>query len=214
MKRELDEAPRPGTAAHAGDRPAARSVADEHTKQASATAQIVQEVEKKLGPLAELQQISKNTEERMSSLNALAEHVNQKIKALENQKHTVERAVVESNRLNEMIWAMDVQINKLNEGTLQATRTEELIERVEKLSLEVSGQVETGTKARDSFALRPRQARQGSIGIRRVRSRLYRTGCSGAPRARIVRSARPGSADVDWRCGEADGSAGRAGSPG
>ncbi len=56
----------------------------------------------------------------MTGLNALAEHVNQKIKALENQKHTVERAVVESNRLNEMIWAMDVQINKLNEGGLQA----------------------------------------------------------------------------------------------
>jgi hypothetical protein len=26
-----------------------------------------------------------------------------------------------------MIWAMDVQINKLNEGALQVTRTEELI---------------------------------------------------------------------------------------
>ena len=128
-----------------------RDVSRASKEEASATAQIVQDVEKKLGPLAELQQISKNTEERMASLNALAEHVNQKIKSLENQKHTVERAVVESNRLNEMIWAMDVQINKLNDGALQVTRTEELIERVEKLSLEVSSQLETGTRARDTF---------------------------------------------------------------
>ena len=70
----------------------------------------------------------------MTSLNALAEHVAQKVKALENQKHTVEHAVVEANRLNEMVWAMEVQINKLNEGARQATRTEELIDRVEKLA--------------------------------------------------------------------------------
>jgi hypothetical protein len=35
-----------------------------------------------------------------------------------------------------MVWAMEVQINKLNEGSRQAARTEELIDRVEKLSRE------------------------------------------------------------------------------
>ena len=120
-------------------------------EETQATTQLLQDVEKRLGPLAELRDMSRTTDERMATLNALAEHVNQKIKALENQKHTVERAVVESNRLNEMIWAMDVQINKLNEGGLQATRTEELIDRVEALSREVSGQVEAATRARDDF---------------------------------------------------------------
>jgi len=119
---------------------------------AHAAAQIVESVENRLGPLQELRDIAQTTEERMATLNALAEHVNQKIKALENQKHTVERAVVESNRLNEMIWAMDVQINKLNEGGLQASRTEELIERVEAVAREVSEQIEAGTAARDGFA--------------------------------------------------------------
>src|SRR5206468_7093968 len=110
------------------------------------------DVGKRLGPLAKLQEMSKTTDERMSTLNALAEHVTQKIKALENQKHTVEHAVVEANRLNEMVWAMEVQINKLNEGARQATRTEELIDRVEKLAREVGGQLDTGIKARDGFA--------------------------------------------------------------
>ncbi|MFL6280235.1 MAG: hypothetical protein ACJ731_08995 [Vicinamibacterales bacterium] len=121
-------------------------------EEAQQAAQVVQSVESRLGPLQELREITRTTEERITSLNALAEHVNQKIKALENQKHTVERAVVESNRLNEMIWAMDVQISKLNEGGLQATRTEELIERVEALARDVSGQIETATQARDDFA--------------------------------------------------------------
>ena len=107
--------------------------------EANATVELVKDVEKRLGPLAQLQEMSKTTEERMASLNALAEHVTQKIKALENQKHTVEHAVVEANRLNEMVWAMEVQINKLNEGSRQAARTEELIDRVEKLSREVAG---------------------------------------------------------------------------
>ena len=76
----------------------------------------MKEVEKKLGPLMQLQELSKTTEEKLTSLNALAEHVNQKAKALETQKHTIDRASVEANRLNEMIWNMDVQIGKLNEG--------------------------------------------------------------------------------------------------
>src|SRR4029079_6675994 len=96
--------------------------------------------------------MSKTTEERMTSLNALAEHVGQKVKALENQKHTGEHAVVEANRLNEMVWAMEVQINKLNEGSRQAARTEERIDRVEKLSREVGGQLDAGMKSRDGFA--------------------------------------------------------------
>lgn len=63
----------------------------------------VKEIEKKLGPLVQLQELSKNTEERLASLSALAEHVSQKAKALEAQKHAVERAVVEASRLNEMV---------------------------------------------------------------------------------------------------------------
>src|SRR5688572_11962044 len=129
-----------------------KDLSRETRDEANETVESVKEVEKRLGPLAELHELTKTTEERMTSLNALAEHVGQKIKALENQKHTVEHVVVESNRLNEMIWSMEVQINKLNEAGRQATRTEELVDRVEKLSREVTGQLESGTKVRESLA--------------------------------------------------------------
>ena len=125
----------------------------EAREQANATSEAVKEVEKRLGPLAKLQEMSKTTEERMSSLNALAEHVSQKVKALESQKHTVEHAVVEANRLNEMVWSMEVQVQKLNEGSKQAARTEEMIERIEKLAREVGGQLDGALKAKEGFAL-------------------------------------------------------------
>lgn len=130
-----------------------KDVSREMHDEAGSTLAIVKDVEKKLGPVAQLQEMSKTTEERMATLNALAEHVGQKIKSLENQKHVVERAVVESNRLGDMIWNMDVQITKLNEASREATRTEELIERVEKMSRDVAEQLDAGAKARESFSL-------------------------------------------------------------
>ena len=82
-----------------------------------ATAETVKDIDTKLGHFKELHELSKTTEERIGALNALAEHVSVKTKALENQKHTVEHALVESNRLNEMVWSMDVQIAKLQDVT-------------------------------------------------------------------------------------------------
>ena len=121
----------------------------------------VKEIEKKLGPLVQLQELSKNTEERLASLNALAEHVSQKAKALEAQKHAVERAVVEANRLNEMVWAMDVQIAKLNEGSKQVARAEDTVARMEKLAQETHGAAVVGDHRARRVRPRVCPARQG-----------------------------------------------------
>jgi uncharacterized coiled-coil DUF342 family protein len=99
-----------------------RDASREGHERAAGAMETVKDIEKKLGPLAELQELSKGTEDRLASLRALAEHVSLRAKALENQKHTIEHAVVEASRLNEMVWAMDAQINKLNEGQKQMAR--------------------------------------------------------------------------------------------
>src|SRR5688572_18520101 len=112
----------------------------------------VKQLEKRLGPLAQLQESSKTTDEKLAALNALAEHVSQKTKALDSQKHTVERAVLEAGRLNEMVWGMDVQIGKLNEGLKQIGRGEEAIARIEKLVADAVAGVEAATRTRDQFA--------------------------------------------------------------
>ncbi|MEY4095272.1 MAG: hypothetical protein RLZZ53_2471, partial [Acidobacteriota bacterium] len=128
-----------------------RETSREAKDDSAAATEAVKEIEKKLGPLVQLQELSKNTEERLTSLSALAEHVSQKAKALESQKHAVERAVVEANRLNEMVWAMDVQIAKLNEGSKQVARAEDTVTRMEKLAQETSAQLSAATTAREDF---------------------------------------------------------------
>src|SRR3989440_4951461 len=128
-----------------------RETSREAREDSIAATEAVKDVEKRLGPLVELQELSKATEEKLTWLNSLAEHVAQKSKALESQKHTVERAVVEANRLNELVWSMDVQIHKLNEGLKQAARSEESLERIDKLVVETNSQVEASTKVRDEF---------------------------------------------------------------
>ena len=119
---------------------------------ASNTTAAVRDVEKKLGPLAELDELGKTTEERLGTLNSLAEHVMKKLKALENQKHTVEHAVVESNRLSEMVWNMDVQIAKLNEGAKQAAQADETLDRIEHVSTEITAQLEQAQETKDAFS--------------------------------------------------------------
>jgi chromosome segregation ATPase len=107
-----------------------REMSREAREDSHAATETVKEVEKKLGPLMQLQELSKTTEEKLSTLNALAEHVSTKSKALESQKVAVERAIVEANRLNEMVWNMDVQIARLHEGMKQASRSEETVARI------------------------------------------------------------------------------------
>ncbi len=129
-----------------------RDTSREAKDDSASAMEAVKEIEKKLGPLVQLQELSKNTEERLASLNALAEHVSQKAKALEAQKHAVDRAVVEANRLNEMVWSMDVQVAKLNEGSKNVARAEDTVARVEKLTQETAAQLSSATTMREEFS--------------------------------------------------------------
>ena len=79
-------------------------------------------------------------------------NVTHKAKALESQKHTIDHAVVEANRLNELVWSMDSQIAKLNEGNKQIARTEDNLARMEKLAFETTSQLDAATKAKDELA--------------------------------------------------------------
>jgi chromosome segregation ATPase len=117
--------------------------AREDTNAAMAT---VKEVETRLGPLVQLHELSQSTEERLGSLNALAEHVTRKAKALEGQQQAVEHAVVQANRVNEMVWAMDAQVAKLNDGMKQAAKVEETIGRLEKIAEDTTARVDAASK--------------------------------------------------------------------
>ncbi len=128
-----------------------RETSHEAREDTSAALTMAREVEGKLGSLTRLNELSRTTEERVTSLNALVEHVSRKAKALETQQQAVEHAVVQVNRVNEMVWAMDTQITKLDEGMKQAATAEEMIGRIEKLSEESALRMEAATKADQEF---------------------------------------------------------------
>jgi DNA repair exonuclease SbcCD ATPase subunit len=106
----------------------------------------IKEVEKKLGPLAQLQELGQSTEDRLVTLNALAERVSLKAKVIEGQQPAVEHALVQANRVNEMVWSMEVQIGKLNEGMKQAATAEGTIARLEKLSADTTERLAAAAK--------------------------------------------------------------------
>ena len=125
----------------------------------------VKEVETKLGPLAQVQELNKDTETQLATLNSLSEHVLQKVKVLENQKHTVEHAVVESNRLNELVWNMDVQVAKLNDGAQLAAQVEETVNRVQGLTNEAVARLDQATTSRESFTRELDKLEQGRANL-------------------------------------------------
>ena len=108
----------------------------------SAAVAAIREAEKKLGPLAQLQALGQDTDERLVALNALAERVSLKAKAIESQQLTVEHALVQSNRVQEMVWSMEQQIAKLSEGMRHAATAEETLVRLEKLSTDTTQRLE------------------------------------------------------------------------
>jgi uncharacterized protein YoxC len=146
-------------------------VADEHARlkdslreshdEVKATTEAVKEVEQKLGPLAEIHELGQNTETQLARLNSLAEHVLPKVKVLENQKHTVEHAIVESNRLNELVWNMDVQVSKLNDGAAQAAEVAETVQRIEALATDTATQLAEAAQSKASFGQEVSKLEQG-----------------------------------------------------
>jgi DNA repair exonuclease SbcCD ATPase subunit len=126
----------------------------------------VKEVEKKLEPLAQLDELSQTTAERLTSLNALAEHVSRKAKVLESQQQAVEHAVIQANRVSEMIWSMDAQMSKLQEGLKQASKAEETIGRIEKLSDDTTHRMENSKPCGPKWA----RSRCASASSKRSRS--------------------------------------------
>jgi len=133
----------------------------EASGQAKAMIEATKDVERRLGPLAEMQELGRDTETQLATLNSLAEHVLEKVKVLENQKHTVEHAVVESNRLNELVWNMDVQVAKINDGAKQVAQVEETVARIETLAADALTGLEQATKSKESFTRELDKLEQG-----------------------------------------------------
>src|SRR5262245_26690613 len=123
-----------------------------------ATARVEQRVRDAVGPGSELHRhrvtleqvsaevrqlnaVSQTTEQGLRSLSTLSEQVTQKTKALEHQQQIVEHALVQSNRVAEMVWAVDNQLTTVTEGLKRVGTAQETIERIERLAADTAAQL-------------------------------------------------------------------------
>jgi len=142
---------RTGIVALAQDAETGRESALKARSHATKATEVVADLQRKLEPLSQISALGQETEAQLRTLNALAEHVAVKVKALENQQSIVEHALVESRRVHEMVWDMEVQIKKLDEGTKRAARVEETLATLERMQAETSTQLEDASRVRESF---------------------------------------------------------------
>jgi len=141
----------PDAAPHETLQALASAARDAHASLQAVHAGAVKDIESKLAGLAQVHALGKGTDEQLASLNALAEHVMLKSKALATQQQTVEHAVVEAKRLNEMVWAMDGQIARLADGRDQMQRAEEAVAQMEQLAAATTSELAAASAARDAF---------------------------------------------------------------
>src|SRR5262249_43394691 len=64
----------------------------------------------------------------------------------------VEHALVESRRVHEMVWDMELQLKKLDEGTKRAGRVSETLTTLERMQAETTAQLEEASRARETFS--------------------------------------------------------------
>ncbi len=100
----------------------------------------------RLGDLTQCQVLSLDASTDLQALNSLAERVGAKLKALENQQQTIDRALLDSRRVSEMVWEMDAQIGRLREGSTVAATVEETLTRLDLLHRTVTDKLDAANR--------------------------------------------------------------------
>ena len=150
LKNDIDLL-RTGIAGLAQDAETGREAALKARGHATKATEVVADLQRKLEPLSQMNALGKDADAQLRTLNALAEHVAAKVKALESQQSVVEHALVESRRVHEMVWDMEVQIKKLDEGTKRAASVEETLATLERMHTDTSTRLEEATRAREGL---------------------------------------------------------------
>ena len=172
LKNDLD-ALRGGILTLSQDAETGRDAALKARAHAIKVTETVTELQQKFEPLSQISALSKDTDAQLRTLNGLSEHVAAKIKALEDQQSVVERALVESRRVHEMVWDMENQLKKLDEGSKRAARVEETLAALQRMQAATNSTLEEASRARENFRRDvDRQDRDAQSLIETVRRQL------------------------------------------
>src|SRR5262245_18675392 len=151
----------------------AASVSADAAARVSGAAQQIEELQRKVDRLAGVDVLSRDMTAQLQTLNGLAKHVSTKVKELEGQSQTIDRALVDARRVGEMLWEMEGQVGKMNDGAGLAARVGEDLGQVDGLHKEVAAKLEEATHNRDEFAAKAdAQQREALEAVQAVQSHL------------------------------------------
>ncbi|PWT81212.1 MAG: hypothetical protein C5B57_10935, partial [Blastocatellia bacterium] len=129
-----------------------RRTSQEARENAEKAALTMADIQQKFAALPQIDSLNHDTGAQLQTLKALAEHVAAKLKALESQHQTVDHALVESRRVSEMVWNMEVQVGRLNEGLALGARVEENLAALGRLHVETTAELEAAARGRAELA--------------------------------------------------------------
>jgi chromosome segregation ATPase len=130
---------------------AIREASREADDNAFSAGEAVKEMERRLGQMEALRELSDTIEEKLGSLTTLAEQVDQKVHAVDAQKQIIDRAVLDTNRLNEIVGKMASHISKLDGWLSHTERTEERLTRLDQLVAETAAKLDVTAAVSDEF---------------------------------------------------------------
>ena len=74
------------------------------------------------GQLSKVEEVAARAEQQLQSLNALGDHVTQKLHSLENQGEVVDRAAAQAARLDDLVWEIDGRLKKVQKDGKQISQ--------------------------------------------------------------------------------------------
>jgi prefoldin subunit 5 len=81
-------------------------------------------------------------EQQLQSLNALGDHVTQKLHSLEHQGEVVDRAAAQAARLDDLVWEIDSRMKKVEKDGRQISKTQKTLKNLHELSTETVAQLQ------------------------------------------------------------------------
>ena len=90
-----------------------RSLRRDVTRAVADAEGITRRVEAIVKSVTDSRALSKGTQDQLRQLNALAQHVGQKLRSLGATKELVDRATGQLNEVNELVWDMDRKLEKM-----------------------------------------------------------------------------------------------------
>src|SRR5262249_25968039 len=110
--------------------------------------------EASVSTLTRMQELANKAAQDVQALNALSDHVTQKIGILEKQRETVDRAAAQATRLDELVWDLEARLRAANEHSKRIKKVQDSLTDLQDLHRSTEAQTADLKTQHDNAATR------------------------------------------------------------